>query len=218
MSPLSACLDHELTSSSIDVTIDSQAGDSKGGHNTDGFNIGNAENIFISGAIVKNQDDCVAINSGKNITFTGGDCSGGHGLSIGSVGLRSNNEVKDVKITNSKISNSDNGVRIKTIANAKGSVSNILYENITLKDIVKQGIVIQQDYENSKPTGKPSGGVPITNVTLKKVTGNVLEKGANVYILCAKGACSGWKWEGVSVTGGKKPKECQNVPSPAKCS
>lgn len=207
-----------LTRPSIDVTIDSQAGDSKGGHNTDGFNIGNAENIYISGAIVKNQDDCVAINSGKNITFTGGECSGGHGLSIGSVGGRSNNDVKDVKITNSKIINSDNGVRIKTIANAKGSVDKILYENITLKNIAKQGIVIQQDYENSKPTGKPSGGVPITNVTLKKVTGNVLEKGANVYILCAKGACSGWKWEGVSVTGGKKPKECQNVPSPAKCS
>ncbi|KAL2214449.1 endopolygalacturonase [Sarocladium strictum] len=202
----------------IDVTLDSQAGDTQGGHNTDGFNIGNAENIYISGAIVRNQDDCIAINSGKNITFTGGDCSGGHGLSIGSVGNRSNNDVLNVRITNSVISKSDNGVRIKTIADASGRVDNILYENITLKDIVKQGVVIQQDYENGGPTGKPSGGVPITNVKLNGVKGNVLEKGANVYILCAKGACSGWEWKGVDVTGGKKPKSCLNVPSPAKCS
>lgn len=123
-----------------------------------------------------------------------------------------------MRITNSIISRSDNGVRIKTIADAVGVVDNILYQNITLKDIAKQGIVIQQDYENSKPTGKPSGGVPITNVKLNKVTGNVLANGANVYILCAKGACSGWEWKDVSVTGGKKPKSCMNVPSSAKCS
>lgn len=205
-------------SRSIDVTIDSQARDTQGGHNTDGFNIGNAENIFISGAVVKNQDDCIAINSGKNITFTGGDCSGGHGLSIGSVGGRSNNDVLGVKILNSKISRSDNGVRIKTIADATGRVDNIVYDNIVLKDIAKQGLVVQQDYENGGPTGTPSGGVPITNVSFNKITGNVLEGGANVYILCAKGACSGWKWSGVSISGGKKPRSCLNIPSPAQCS
>ncbi|KAM0328857.1 hypothetical protein ACHAQA_005273 [Verticillium albo-atrum] len=202
----------------IDMTLDASAGDAKGGHNTDGFNVGNAENIYISGAIVKNQDDCIAINSGTNITFTGGDCSGGHGLSIGSVGLRSNNIVKKVRITNTKVTNSDNGVRIKTISKATGAVSDIVYDNITLKNIAKNGIVIQQDYENGSPTGTPTGGVPITDVTINKVTGTVASKGTNVYILCAKGACSNWKWSGVSVTGGGKPKSCQNVPSPAKCS
>src|ERR1044071_407037 len=96
------------------ITIDNSAGDvTNGGHNTDAFDVGSSTGIIISNAIVKNQDDCLAVNSGTNITFTGGNCSGGHGISIGSVGGRSNNVVKTVRILDSKISNSDNGVRIK---------------------------------------------------------------------------------------------------------
>lgn len=59
-------IDSSVGLSLIDITIDNSAGD-KGslGHNTDGFDIGASQNIFISGAIVKNQDDCVAINSGS---------------------------------------------------------------------------------------------------------------------------------------------------------
>lgn len=40
------------------------AGDSAGGHNTDGFDIGSSTNVVITGANVYNQDDCVAVNSG----------------------------------------------------------------------------------------------------------------------------------------------------------
>lgn len=46
------------------MTIDNRAGDSAGGHNTDGFDIGSSSNVVINGATVYNQDDCVAINSG----------------------------------------------------------------------------------------------------------------------------------------------------------
>lgn len=200
-----------------DVTLDNSDGDSKGGHNTDAFDVGSSTGVYISGATVKNQDDCLAVNSGTNITFTGGHCSGGHGLSIGSVGGRKDNTVKTVRILDSTISDSTNGVRIKTVSGATGSVSDVKYEGITLSNISKYGIVIQQDYENGSPTGKPTGGVPITNLELKGVTGTVKSSGVNTYILCAKGACSNWKWSNVSVKGGKKTKECSNVPSPAKC-
>lgn len=48
-----------------DVTIDNSDGDTNAlGHNTDAFDIGSSTNIVISGANVKNQDDCLAINSG----------------------------------------------------------------------------------------------------------------------------------------------------------
>lgn len=196
----------------VDVTMDNSAGDSQG-HNTDAFDVGSSTNVVISGANVKNQDDCLAINSGTNIQFTGGTCSGGHGLSIGSVGGRSDNTVKTVKITNSKIINSDNGVRIKTVAGATGSVSDITYSGITLSNIAKYGIVIEQDYENGSPTGTPTTGVPITDLTVSKVTGSVASSATNVYILCGKGSCSDWSWSGVSVTGGKKSSKCSNIPS-----
>lgn len=199
------------------ITIDNSAGDTAGGHNTDGFDIGSSSDITISNANVKNQDDCVAINSGTNIKVTNCQCSGGHGVSIGSVGGRKDNIVKGVVVSGTTIANSDNGVRIKTISGATGSVSDITYEDITLKNIAKYGIVIEQDYLNGSPTGKPTTGVPITDVTLKNVAGTVTGSGTDIYVLCGKGSCSTWSWSGVSITGGKKSSSCLNVPAGASC-
>lgn len=196
------------------INLDNSLGDSQGGHNTDAFDVGSSSGVYISGAIVKNQDDCLAINSGTNITFTGGNCSGGHGLSIGSVGGRSSNIVKTVRILNSKVSNSDNGVRIKTISGATGSVSDVVYDNISLSNIAKYGIVIEQDYKNGGPTGTPTAGVPITDITINKVIGTVASSGVNVYVLCA--ACSNWTWTNNAVTGGKKTKKNEGVPAGVK--
>ncbi|KAF5016972.1 hypothetical protein F66182_11178 [Fusarium sp. NRRL 66182] len=199
-----------------DVHIDNSLGDTEGGHNTDAFDVGVSKGVYISGAVVKNQDDCLAINSGTNITFIDGSCSGGHGLSIGSVGGRSSNVVKTVRILNSSISDSENGVRIKTISGATGSVSDVEYDSITLSNIAKYGIVIQQDYQNGLPTGTPTDGVPITDITINHVTGTVNSGGANVYILCAN--CKNWTWTNNEVTGGKEPKACKGVPSGVSCS
>ncbi|KAK3114703.1 Polygalacturonase 1 [Teratosphaeriaceae sp. CCFEE 6253] len=199
-----------------DANIDNTAGDSGGGHNTDCFDVGSSSNVVISGAVCKNQDDCLAINSGTDITFTGGTCSGGHGLSIGSVGGRDENTVDTVLIENSRITNSQNGVRIKTVYGATRSVKGVTYKGITLSGITKYGIVIEQDYENGSPTGTPTSGVPITGLTVSGVTGSVASSATDVYILCA--SCSGWTWSGNSVTGGKVSTSCKGLPSGVTCS
>ncbi|KAL3246900.1 hypothetical protein ABHI18_012577, partial [Aspergillus niger] len=200
-----------------DFTIDNSDGDDNGGHNTDGFDISESTGVYISGATVKNQDDCIAINSGESISFTGGTCSGGHGLSIGSVGGRDDNTVKNVTISDSTVSNSANGVRIKTIYKETGDVSEITYSNIQLSGITDYGIVIEQDYENGSPTGTPSTGIPITDVTVDGVTGTLEDDATQVYILCGDGSCSDWTWSGVDLSGGKTSDKCENVPSGASC-
>ncbi|KAH6712808.1 putative endo-polygalacturonase [Leptodontidium sp. MPI-SDFR-AT-0119] len=197
-----------------DVTIDNSAAGSLG-HNTDAFDVGSSTNVVISGATVKNQDDCLAINSGTGITFTGGSCSGGHGLSIGSVGGRTDNDVSDVTISSSSVSDSANGIRIKTVSGATGSVKGVTFKDIKLSGITSYGIVIEQDYENGSPTGTPTNGVPITDLTVSGVTGTVEAGATNIYILCA--ACSGWTWTGVSVTGGKTSSKCTGIPTGASC-
>lgn len=54
-----------------DVTIDDSAGDVDNlGHNTDGFDVGQSTGVYISGATVYNQDDCLAINSGTDISVS----------------------------------------------------------------------------------------------------------------------------------------------------
>jgi hypothetical protein len=69
-----------------------------------------------------------------------------------------------------------------------------MYKDITLSNISQHGIVIEQDYENGSPTGTPTTGVPITNLTLSNVKGSVLSSAMNIYVLCGDGSCSNWSW------------------------
>ncbi|CAN8096193.1 unnamed protein product [Discula destructiva] len=197
------------------ITIDNSAGDKLGGHNTDAFDINNSNNVVITGATVYNQDDCVAVNSGTNILFQNGYCSGGHGLSIGSVGGRTNNVVKKVTFDTVQMVNSQQSVRIKTISGATGTVDSITYKNIKMSGGTDYGIIVTQSYNGVK--GSPTNGVPITNFVLQNVTGTVNSDAVNVYIECGSGSCTNWSWTGVSVTGGKKSTSCLNVPSGASC-
>ncbi|GLI73342.1 hypothetical protein PoHVEF18_001559 [Penicillium ochrochloron] len=201
------------------MTIDNRAGDSAGGHNTDGFDIGSSSNVVINGATVYNQDDCVAINSGTDITFSGGYCSGGHGLSIGSVGGRSDNTVDTVTFKDSTVTKSDNGIRVKATEGTTGTIKGVTYSGITLSSIAKYGILIEQNYNGGDLKGSPTSGVPITGLTISGIsgTGAVASSGYDIAIVCGSGACSNWTWSNVKVTGGKTYGSCQNVPSPASC-
>lgn len=51
------------------IIVDNKAGDALGGHNTDAFDIGSSNRVTITGAVVNNQDDCLAINSGSVSSF-----------------------------------------------------------------------------------------------------------------------------------------------------
>ena len=148
------------------VTVDDSAGDNGNlGHNTDvcllhlrnvsrdlpltshnskGFDV-SANDVTIKNCIVKNQDDCIAINDGSNIVFQNNECDGGHGISIGSIS--SGNTVSDVTISDNIVTKSMYGLRIKAQAAAtSGSVSRITYSGNTVSGISKYGVLITQSY------------------------------------------------------------------------
>lgn len=171
-------------------------------HNSDGFDIGASDYVTLRDITVYNQDDCVAVTSGTQITVSNLYCSGGHGLSIGSIGGKANNTVDGVLFEDSVVVASQNGVRIKTNSNTTGSVSNITYRNITLSDISDYGLDVQQDYLNGGPTGEPTNGVNVSNILFEDVTGTVQSDAYNYYILCGSGSCSNFTFTGVDITGG----------------
>ncbi|TDZ36115.1 putative endopolygalacturonase D [Colletotrichum spinosum] len=199
------------------IVLDNSAGDApnyqSGGkaaaHNSDGFDISSSTGVTLKDIKVHNQDDCVAVTSGSDITVDGLYCYGGHGLSIGSIGGKSDNVVDNVVFANSEIVNSQNGCRIKSNSGTTGSVSNITYKNITLTNIDKYAIDIQQDYLNGGPTGAPTNGVKISGVHFVDVQGTASgSKAYNYYILCGDGSCSDITFENTKVTGGDKGGSC----------
>nr|CCJ09449.1 glycoside hydrolase family 28 protein [Phaedon cochleariae] len=202
--------------------VDVSAGDkNKLGHNTDGFDISSTSNVVISNTVVKNQDDCVAVNKAQHVTISKLQCSGGHGLSL-SVGMsktsKADNTVSDVHFSDCTVSNSDNGIHIKTHSDGgPGVIDNVSYKNIKLSGIAKYGVNIEQDYEKGHPTGTPKANIPITGLSITGVSGSMTGKNSKaVYILCAKGGCSNWSW-GVNISGAHKQSNCTMQPSNVKC-
>ncbi|KAM5356787.1 hypothetical protein ACJ41O_003433 [Fusarium nematophilum] len=160
--------------------------------------------------------------SGKkitDITFSGGLCSSGHGLSIGSVGNRANNVVDTVKFLNSQVTKSTQAIRVKTFKGATGQVKRITHSDITISKASKYGILIEQNYDGGDLHGEPTSTLPITGLTLKNIYGQgaVNSKGTNIAIVCGSSGCSNWTWSIVKVSGGKNYSSCQNVPSVAIC-
>jgi polygalacturonase len=99
---ISGCSDTTMQNLFLDNTAGDAPNARSGGlaaaHNSDGFDLGSSSNFVITDSKVYNQDDCVAVSSGNNVTVSNMYCSGGHGLSIGSVGGKSNNNVTNILV------------------------------------------------------------------------------------------------------------------------
>lgn len=85
----------------------------------------------------------------------------------------------------------------------------------------RYGILIEQNYDGGDlDGGTATSGIPITDLVIENISGvdAVSSSGYDVVITCGSGACTGWTWSDVDVTGGKKYGSCTNVPSVAACS
>ncbi|CEL57095.1 Endopolygalacturonase I OS=Aspergillus aculeatus GN=pgaI PE=1 SV=1 [Rhizoctonia solani AG-1 IB] len=193
------------------INIDNSAGNAansiSGGkpaaHNTDGFDV-STDAVTIQDSTIINQDDCLAINDGNNITFQRNKCTGGHGISVGSVAT--GKTVSNVHITGNTIVNNDQALRIKTFASAtSGSVSGVTYKDNTATGCHKYGVIIDQSYPET--LGKPVAGVKISAITFTGTNRVTVDSSAKamVEVNCAAGGCTGtWDWAGLKVSGGPK--------------
>lgn len=133
---ITGCTDMTMSQLILDNSA-ANALDSSGvtlGHNTDAFDVSSTDGLYVSGATVYNQDDCVAVNSGSNMVFENLYCDGSHGLSIGSIS--SGVTVNNITFKDSSVVNGENGCRIKTDAGDDDStVSDVTYSNIYVENI-----------------------------------------------------------------------------------
>ncbi|GMH20019.1 hypothetical protein Nepgr_021860 [Nepenthes gracilis] len=124
--------------------------------NTDGIHVGESTNITISSSTIGVGDDCVSVGPGSfNISIFNITCGPGHGISVGSLGRKENeNNVAGIAVRNCTINSTQNGVRVKTWpASPRSSASDMIFQDIIMIN-VSNPIIIDQEYCPSENCAK----------------------------------------------------------------
>lgn len=151
------------------------------GPNTDGLNPDSCTDVLIEGCSFETGDDCIAINAGmnedgwrvgkpcKDIVIRDCTMSGGHGAVV--IGSAISGGVENVRVTDCKVKNTMQGIRIKTMRGRGGYVKNATFENIEIENISNQAVQINSFYEFS--TVKPLTDTPseLSDISIENVHG-----------------------------------------------
>lgn len=148
--------------------------------NTDGINPESCKYVHISNCHISVGDDCITIKSGKdvpgrtkaapaqNYTITNCTMLSGHGGVV--IGSEMSGGVKNIVISNCVFDGTDRGIRIKTTRGRGGVVEDIRVDNIIMKNIRDQAIVLDMEYARV-PVEPVSERTPqFRNIRLSNIT------------------------------------------------
>ncbi|KAF5931400.1 hypothetical protein HYC85_032273 [Camellia sinensis] len=170
--------------------------------NTDGIHISRSNQVRVSNSVIGTGDDCISIGEGStNVNISGITCGPGHGISIGSLGKRpEENSVSGIFVSNSSLTNTTNGVRIKTFHNSpKIEASNITFEDITMNE-VQNPIIIDQHYRSKKHSTGGVSLVKISDVHYKNIRGSSISNVAITLSCSSSVPCEGIELADIDIT------------------
>ncbi|KAF9261733.1 pectin lyase-like protein [Marasmius fiardii PR-910] len=202
------------------LNISAKSTTSNGPHNTDGFDTFRSDNIVIKDSIINNGDDCVSFKPNTTNAFVSNlDCTGSHGISVGSLGQYPGqfDIVENVTAVNVKLHNASNGARLKAWAGpnvGSGIVKNVTYINITV-DNVGEPLTIDQCYMTAQAacSANPSNTF-LQDIFFNGITGTGSSSTVAELKCSPNGRCTNINVNGVKlspINGGTAKFVCQNV-------
>ncbi|KAK9108102.1 hypothetical protein Syun_024113 [Stephania yunnanensis] len=141
--------------------------------NTDGIHITKSTNVALLNCKIGTGDDCISIvNGSSRIKMKNIYCGPGHGISIGSLGKdNSTGIVSAVTLDKAFITETTNGLRIKTWQGGSGYVRGVRYQDVQMEN-VENPIIIDQNYcDSPKSCEKQASAVNITGIMYNNISG-----------------------------------------------
>ena len=148
--------------------------------NTDGINPESCKYVRIANCHISVGDDCITIKSGKDIpgrtknaaaenyTITNCTMLSGHGGVV--IGSEMSGGVRKITISNCVFDGTDRGIRIKTARGRGGIVEEIRVDNIIMKNIRQQAIVMDMQYAKTDPEPVSERTPQFRNIHISNVT------------------------------------------------
>jgi polygalacturonase len=155
--------------------------------NTDGINPESCRYVHISNCHISVGDDCITIKSGKdragrkmnapaeNYTITNCTMLTGHGGVV--IGSEMSGGIKKIVISNCVFDGTDRGIRIKTARGRGGVVEDIRVDNIIMKNIREQAIVLDMQYATTKPEPVSERTPAFRNIHFSNITAETNQAG-----------------------------------------
>ncbi|KAI5340181.1 hypothetical protein L3X38_019455 [Prunus dulcis] len=157
--------------------------------NTDGIHIGHSYGITIDHTTIGTGDDCISLGDGsQRIIVTNVICGPGHGISIGSLGkYQSEDPVAGVIVKNCTLTNTQNGLRIKTWPGspAFGTATHIHFQDIAMVNVGNPIFIDQQYCPYSQCAQKAPSTVQISRITFANIKGTSATPVA-VQLMCSR--------------------------------
>lgn len=160
------------------------------GPNTDGLNPDSCKDVLIEDCSFYTGDDCIAINSGINedgwrvgrpcrdIIIRNCIMTGGHGGVV--IGSGMSGGVENIQMLNCRISNTMQGIRLKSMRGRGGYVRNVKIKDIHLEDITEQAIQINMFYEYTTVVPKTQTPPVFSEISMENVEGTSLGLGIQI--------------------------------------
>jgi polygalacturonase len=167
------------------VTVDGVTINNPKSPNTDGINPSSCRYVHISNCHISVGDDCITIKSGKDIpgrtkatpaenyTITNCTMLSGHGGVV--IGSEMSGDVRKITISNCIFDGTDRGIRIKTTRGRGGIVEEIRVDNIIMKNIQRQAIVLDMAYTRTQPEPVSERTPQFRNIHLSNITAQTNE-------------------------------------------
>lgn len=159
--------------------------------NTDGINPSSCKNVRISNCHISVGDDCITIKSGRdedgrkynmateNVTITNCTMLSGHGGVV--IGSEMSGGIKKVTISNCVFDGTDRGIRLKSARGRGGVVEDIRVDNIVMKNIKENAIIMDLFYDKSSKEEPVSERTPIfRNIHISNLTGTEVKKAGTI--------------------------------------
>ncbi|KII95596.1 glycoside hydrolase family 28 protein [Plicaturopsis crispa FD-325 SS-3] len=206
------------------ITINAASTSDNVAKNTDGWDIYRSDNVVLKNSVINNGDDCVSFKpNSTNILVSNLQCTGSHGISVGSLGQYSGEYdlVQNVLATGITMTNAQNGARIKAFA-GKG-VGSGLVKNVTFADFFESNVdnplIIDQCYMTSATScSEYPSNVYIQDIFFTNISGTSSgsEKSVVANLGCSPDQrCSNINVNDISLAPpskyGNATYECQNV-------